>query len=128
MTERPTILLVDDEVANIEILSAALEDDYELCFAISGEEALHLARTVLPDLILLDVMMPGMDGYEVCRRLKSDPLVADVPVIFTTALGEQEAEVRGLQVGAIDYVTKPVSPSILLARVRNHLGPEADAR
>ena len=121
MTERPTIMLVDDEVANIEILNAALEDHYELCFATSGREALELARNVFPDLILLDVIMPEMDGYEVCRQLKADPLVADVPIIFTTAMGEQEAEIRGLEAGAIDYVTKPISPSILQARVRNHI-------
>jgi diguanylate cyclase (GGDEF)-like protein len=121
MTERPTIMLVDDEVSNIEILNAALEESYELCFATSGREALDLARNVMPDLILLDVMMPEMDGFEVCRRLKADPLVADVPIIFTTARGEQEAEVRGLEAGAIDYVTKPISPVILQARVRNHI-------
>jgi diguanylate cyclase (GGDEF)-like protein len=75
----------------------------------------------MPDLILLDVLMPTMDGYEVCRQLKADPLLADVPVIFTTALGDQEAEVRGLELGAIDYVAKPISPLIVQARVRNHL-------
>jgi diguanylate cyclase (GGDEF)-like protein len=121
MNQRAVILIVDDEVANIEILNAALEDDYEICFATSGEEAIRIALTTLPDLILLDVLMPGMDGYEVCRRLKEDPLIADVPIIFTTGLGSQEAEVRGLSLGAIDYVTKPISPVIVRARVRNHL-------
>jgi diguanylate cyclase (GGDEF)-like protein len=121
VTRRPLILIVDDEVANIEILNATLEDEYEICFATSGEEALNVALTVLPDLILLDVLMPGIDGYEVCRRLKEDPLVADVPVIFTTGLGDQEAEVRGLSLGAIDYVTKPISPVVVRARVRNHI-------
>jgi diguanylate cyclase (GGDEF)-like protein len=121
MTKRAIILIVDDEVSNIEILSAALEEEHEICFSTSGEEALEVARTVMPDLVLLDVLMPVMDGYEVCRQLKADPLLADVPVIFTTALGDQEAEVRGLELGAIDYVTKPVSPVIVQARVRNHL-------
>jgi diguanylate cyclase (GGDEF)-like protein len=119
--KRALILIVDDEVSNIEILNAALEDEYEICFATSGEEAIKIALAVLPDLILLDVLMPSMDGYEVCRRLKEDPLIADVPIIFTTGLGDQEAEVRGLSLGAIDYVTKPISPEIVRVRVRNHI-------
>jgi diguanylate cyclase (GGDEF)-like protein len=118
---RALILIVDDEVTNIEILNAALEDEYEICFATSGEEAIKTALAVLPDLILLDVLMPGIDGYEVCRRLKEDPLIADVPIIFTTGLDDQEAEIRGLSLGAIDYVTKPISPAIVRARVRNHI-------
>ncbi len=121
MRQRAVILVVDDEVSNIEILSAALEEEYDISFATSGTEALRVARTLLPDLILLDVLMPGMDGYEVCTILKSDPLLMDVPIIFTTALGDQDAEVRGLLMGAIDYLTKPVSPVIARARVRNHL-------
>jgi diguanylate cyclase (GGDEF)-like protein len=118
---RPLILIVDDEEANIEILNAALEEDYEICFATSGEEAIEVTLATIPDLILLDVLMPGIDGYEVCRRLKKEPLIADVPIIFTTALDDQEAEVRGLSLGAIDYVTKPISPVIVRARVRNHI-------
>ena len=121
MKARATILLVDDEVANIEVLSAALEEEYEISFATSGAEAVRLAREQLPDLILLDILMPDMDGYEVCRQIKSEPLLADVPVIFTTALGGQRDELKGLSLGAIDYVTKPVSPAIVQARVRNHL-------
>jgi diguanylate cyclase (GGDEF)-like protein len=121
MNKRSLILIVDDDVGNIEVLNAVLEDDYETCFATSGEEAIRIALEVLPDLILLDVLMPGIDGYEVCRRLKADFLVADVPVIFVTGLGDQEAEVRGLLLGAIDYVTKPISPAVVRARVRNHL-------
>jgi diguanylate cyclase (GGDEF)-like protein len=121
MSNRAVILVVDDEVSNIELLSAALEDEYEICFATSGAEALELARSVLPDLILLDVIMPGMDGYAVCLEIKADPLLADVPVIFTTALGDQEAEVKGLELGAVDYVAKPIAPVIVRARVRNHI-------
>ncbi|BCP51907.1 diguanylate cyclase response regulator [Kaistia sp. 32K] len=121
MSERPSILLVDDEVSNIEILSAVLEEDHDIYFATSGEEALAIARTALPDLILLDILMPGTDGYDVCTQIKNDPLLADVPVIFTTALGDQEAEVRGLELGAIDYIHKPISPVVVRARVRNHL-------
>ncbi|WP_439271523.1 GGDEF domain-containing response regulator [Pseudochrobactrum sp. HB0163] len=121
MTSRAVILIVDDEVSNIEIMSAVLEEDYEICFATSGEEALKVAQTVLPDLVLLDVLMPGIDGYDVCRRLKKEHLLADVPVIFTTGLNDHEAEIRGLSAGAIDYVTKPVQPVILRARVANHI-------
>jgi diguanylate cyclase (GGDEF)-like protein len=121
MSARPMILIVDDEISNIEILCAALEEEHEISFATCGAEALEIARTGLPDLILLDVVMPDMDGYEVCRQVKADPLLADVPVIFTTALGDQEAEIRGLALGAIDYVTKPISPTVVQARVRNHL-------
>lgn len=121
MPDRATVLIVDDEVSNIEIMNAVLEDHYEISFATSGEQALAVARSVLPDLILLDVLMPGLDGYEVCSRLKNDRLLADVPVIFTTGLDDQNAEVRGLSLGAIDYVTKPINPIVLLARVSNHI-------
>lgn len=121
MNERQSVLIVDDEISNIEILSAVLEDDYDIYFATSGAEALDIARANIPDLILLDVLMPGTDGYEVCSVLKADPIIGDVPVIFTTALGDREAEVRGLTLGAIDYITKPISPVAVRARVRNHL-------
>ena len=121
MNNRAVILIVDDEVTNIEIMNAVLEDTYEICFATSGEQAIEVARTVLPDLILLDVMMPGIDGYGVCERIKSERLLADVPVIFTTGLTDQEAEVRGLSLGAIDYITKPIQPVVLRARVANHI-------
>ncbi|WP_246623272.1 diguanylate cyclase [Sphingomonas colocasiae] len=121
MTRKAVVLIVDDEISNIEIMNAVLEDSYEICFATSGEQAIETARTVLPDLILLDVLMPGMDGYEVCKTLKQDRLLADVPVIFTTGLDDQDAEARGLSLGAIDYVTKPIQPIILAVRVRNHI-------
>ncbi|MES2530176.1 MAG: diguanylate cyclase [Pseudomonadota bacterium] len=121
MKERAVILIVDDEISNIEIMNAALEDDYEICFATSGEQAIEVARSVLPDLVLLDVLMPGIDGYEVCRTLKGDRLLADVPVIFTTGLDDEDAEAKGLSLGAIDYVTKPIQPMVLRARVRNHI-------
>ncbi|WP_375194348.1 diguanylate cyclase [Sphingobium sp.] len=118
---RATILIVDDEISNIEIMNAILEDDYEICFATSGKQALDAARTVQPDLVLLDVLMPDIDGFEVCRQLKADSLLADIPVIFTTGLGDTEDEMRGLSLGAIDYVTKPIQPAILRARVGNHV-------
>lgn len=118
---KATILIVDDEISNIEIMNAVLEDDYEVCFATSGQQALDTARAAQPDLVLLDVLMPGIDGFEVCRRLKADALLADIPVIFTTGLGDTEDEMRGLSLGAIDYVTKPIQPAVLRARVGNHV-------
>jgi diguanylate cyclase (GGDEF)-like protein len=121
MIKRSLILIVDDEVSNIEILSAALEETYEVCFATSAEEAYEVLRNVLPDLVLLDVLMPGTDGYAVCRHIKADALLSDIPVIFTTALGDEGAEIIGLELGAIDYIAKPISPAIVQARVRNHL-------
>jgi len=81
---KATILIVDDEISNIEIMNAVLEDDYEICFATSGQQALDIARTVQPDLILLDVLMPGIDGFEVCRQIKADIMLVDIPIIFTT--------------------------------------------
>lgn len=118
---KPTILIVDDEISNIEIMNAVLEDDYEVCFATSGQQALDVAAAAQPDLVLLDVLMPGIDGFEVCRQLKADALLADIPIIFTTGLGDTEDEMRGLSLGAIDYVTKPIQPAILRARVGNHV-------
>ncbi|MPS70150.1 diguanylate cyclase [Novosphingobium aerophilum] len=118
---KATILIVDDDVANIEIMNAVLEDDYDVCFAMSGEEAIETARTVDPDLILLDIVLPGLDGFEVCRELKVDPVLADVPIIFMTGLDDSEDEMRGLSLGAIDYVAKPIQPAILRARVSNHV-------
>lgn len=118
---KPVILIVDDEISNIEMIGAVLEDDYEICFSRSGEDALQTVHTAAPDLILLDIVMPGLNGYEVCRRLKSDPALVDVPVIFTTGLHEIEDEVRGFAVGAVDYVTKPIQPVALRSRVANHV-------
>jgi diguanylate cyclase (GGDEF)-like protein len=119
--ERATILIVDDEISNIEIMNEALGDNYEICFATSGEQALALVHQTMPDLVLLDVVMPGIQGFEVCQRLKADPVLADIPVIFTTGLGDTADEVRGLSLGAIDYVTKPIEPVILRNRVKNHV-------
>lgn len=116
------ILLVDDEPTNIQVLHGILEvDEYDFVFATDGEEALQHAIRQHPDIILLDVMMPDIDGYEVCRRLKDEPLTADIPVVFVTALNHMEDEKKGLDLGAIDYITKPISPSIVRARIRNHL-------
>mgnify|MGYP005841883809 CR=1 FL=1 len=118
---RPRLLLVDDEPANLQLLKRVLEADYRLVFARSGEEALARVRAGAPDLILLDVMMPGMSGHEVIRALKADPATAGIPVLFCTALDQDEDEALGLGLGAVDYVTKPVSPAVLKARVRTHL-------
>jgi len=118
---RQRILIVDDTPANIRILQEILGDKHEILFATSGREALDLIAQRPPDLILLDVMMPGMDGYEVCRKLKANPSTRNIPVIFITALDDEQDETRGLEVGGIDYITKPISPPIVRARVRNHL-------
>jgi diguanylate cyclase (GGDEF)-like protein len=121
LPERATILIVDDEPINIEVLAGILESDYEVVFATDGAQALELAETARPDLVLLDVVMPGMDGYEVCTRLKRNADTAGIPVIFATALGDRDAETRGLELGAVDYVTKPINPPTVRVRVRNHV-------
>ncbi|GGY46247.1 response regulator [Pseudoduganella sp. SL102] len=117
----PLILAVDDEASNLQLLRQILQDHYRLLFAKDGARALELARQEHPDLILLDVMMPGMTGHEACRTLKADPATAAIPVIFVTALSDQDDEVRGFDMGAVDYITKPVSAPIVRARVRTHL-------
>jgi len=118
---RPKILVVDDIPSNVHVLSRILKDDYDIYFATDGEKALDLVQARMPDLVLLDIMMPGMDGFEVCRRIKADPAIHDIPVIFISAKSEVEDETRGLEVGAIDFISKPISPPIVKARVRNHL-------
>ena len=121
-SERQTILVVDDTPDNIALLSTLLKDRYKVRAANNGERALAIAASQpRPDLILLDIMMPGMDGYEVCERLKIDPHTADIPVIFLTAKVQVEDEEFGLRLGAVDYITKPISPPIVLARVETHL-------
>jgi len=117
----PVILAVDDESTNLQLLRQILQDRYSLLFAKDGPRALELAAKEQPDLILLDVMMPDMTGYEVCRRLKADPATAAIPVIFVTALTDSTDEVDGFEAGAVDYITKPVSPAVVKARVRLHL-------
>jgi diguanylate cyclase (GGDEF)-like protein len=118
---RPRILIVDDHPANVRLLGQVLHDDYELYFATSGADALTRAAGGQVDLVLLDVQMPEMDGFEVCRRLKGDDATRGVPVIFVTALGEVADETRGFEVGGVDYITKPISPPVVRARVRTHL-------
>ncbi len=118
---KQTILAVDDTVTNIEVVKGVLADNYLVQAALSGEMALKIVEKRKPDLILLDIMMPEMDGYEVCEALKSNPDTKDIPVIFLTAKSQEEDETRGLSLGAVDYITKPISPPILLERVKNHL-------
>ncbi|MGQ9660177.1 MAG: diguanylate cyclase domain-containing protein [Thermochromatium sp.] len=116
------VLIVDDQPVNIHALAALLKKDYRILTATRGEKALELAaKDPAPDLILLDVMMPGMDGYEVCARLKNDEATKTIPIIFITALGEEQDEEYGLNLGAADYISKPFSPAIVRARVRNQI-------
>lgn len=119
--ERSRILIVDDEPTNLQILRQVLQEDYRLLFARDGEKALQLAATEQPNLILLDVMMPGLTGLETCRRLKADPATQAIPVIFVTALDDAADESAGFEVGAVDYIAKPISPPVVRARVKTHL-------
>ena len=120
--EQKLILVVDDTPLNISVITGALKDTYRTKVATNGKKALAIAAAEeKPDLILLDVMMPEMDGYEVCHRLKADPMTREIPVIFLTAQTEAEDETRGFQVGAVDYVHKPFSPAVVKARVHTHL-------
>jgi len=120
--KNPTILLVDDTPVNIQVLANCLKEWYQIKIATNGAKALAIATsTPHPDLILLDVMMPEMDGYEVCQNLKQNPATAQIPVLFITAMAEKRQEARGLAVGAVDYITKPFVPELVLARVKIHL-------
>lgn len=124
----PTILAVDDTPVNLSLITGLLKSHYRVKVANSGEKALRIVHSDLPpDLVLLDVMMPGLDGIEVCRRLKDDPRTRHIPVIFLTAMSKSEDERTGLEAGAVDYITKPISPPILLARVKTHLQLKAGA-
>jgi putative two-component system response regulator len=120
--KKQTILIVDDAPDNLALMGSLLKEFYKTKVALNGDKALYIAMSPEPpDLILLDVMMPGIDGYEVCRRLKENKATKDIPVIFLTAKTEVEDEQKGLELGAADYIAKPISPPIVLARVRNHL-------
>jgi putative two-component system response regulator len=122
LKERQTVLVVDDTPENLALMSELLKDRYKVKMANNGERALKLALTgTTPDIILLDIMMPVMDGYEACRRLKADRETRDIPVIFLTSRSEVEDETKGFEFGAVDYITKPISPPVLLARLNTHL-------
>jgi PleD family two-component response regulator len=128
---RPSILVVDDDATNLAVVASVLSGTSRLRLASSGERALALARSERPDLVLLDVEMPGLDGYATCDLLKAEPALADVPVIFLTGRSSPEDEFEGFARGAVDYIHKPLSPSVLAARVRTHLslkGALEDAR
>jgi putative two-component system response regulator len=118
---RPQILVVDDEATNLQMLRHVLQDDYRLVFAKDGPRAIALAHSEHPDLVLLDIMMPFMTGYEVCEALKRDAQTRHIPVIFVSALSDTDDEAKGFAVGGVDYLTKPASPAIVKARVRTHL-------
>ncbi|QLE09045.1 two-component system response regulator [Pseudoalteromonas shioyasakiensis] len=121
LSERAKILVVDDEPANLKVIREVLANDYRLSFAKSGELALQLIENEPPKLILLDIMMPDMSGFEVCKVLKANSKTAHIPVIFVTALSHEQDESEGFALGAVDYITKPISPAIVRARVKNHL-------
>ena len=118
---KPRLLVVDDQPTNIQVLYRVFADDCQVFMATSGEQALHTAREEAPDVILLDVMMPDMDGYEVCRQLKQDSATRDIPILFVTAHHEAQEEARGLACGAVDFITKPIHPAVVRARVHTHL-------
>ena len=125
MSDKPKksrVLLVDDQPENIDILANVLGEDYQVLVALNGAKALEIAgKTDSPDLILLDVMMPEMDGYEVCRRLQESEDTRGIPIIFVTAMSDVEDETKGFALGAVDFITKPLSPSIVRARVHTQL-------
>jgi len=118
---RPRVLAVDDEPTNLQVLRQVLGADYRLLFATDGTRALQIARQQQPELILLDVMMPGMDGYTVCRTLKADAATRAIPVVFVTALNDVADEAHGFDVGCVDYIAKPFSAAVVRARVKTHL-------
>lgn len=119
--DRPCILIVDDEPLNLQVLKQILQKDYRLLFARDGEKALIIAQQEKPDLILLDIMMPGITGLETCLRLKKNKVTISIPVIFVTALSDSYHESEGFDHGCVDYLTKPVNPSVVLARIKTHL-------
>lgn len=120
--DNPRILVVDDTLDNLEILSELLRPHYKVSIATNGDDALRIVLSdAPPSLVLLDIMMPGIDGYQVCRTMKENKLTRNIPIIFVTAMGEVESEEIGLNLGAVDYITKPFNPSIVLARVKTHL-------
>lgn len=121
LSKRPKILIVDDEPANIQVLGRILNDDYQTLFATSGERAIELANKQHPDLILMDIVMPGMSGFEAVEQLKKNPDTESIPVIFITSMSGDAHETLGFECQAVDYITKPAHPKIVLARVKTHL-------
>ena len=124
---RPRLLVVDDQPANVQALYQVFAADHQVFMATSGEQALQVCAARQPDLVLLDVVMPGMDGHEVCRRLKADQALQDIAVIFVTGHSDEAAEEQGLDIGAVDFISKPINPKIVRARARTHLTLKAQA-
>jgi CheY-like chemotaxis protein len=120
-TRKQTILIVDDEPGNIEILSETLGNDYEILFATSGREAMEIASRQIPDMVILDIIMPVMSGYEVLQNLKQDSTLREIPAVFITALDQEDQETQGLALGAVDYIPKPFNPAIVKLRVKTQL-------
>ena len=120
-TEKNRVLIVDDEPGNIKILSSVLAGDYSLSVATGGAQALQIADVQAPDIVLLDMVMPEMDGIQVCEALKASEKTRDIPVIFVTSMSDSANEERGLEAGAVDYISKPISPPIVKARVKIHI-------
>ena len=118
---KPVVMIVDDNPINIQILSEAFGEEYLIVFATGGREALEIVEKTLPDLVLLDIMMPEVNGYQVCSAMKADPVLKEIPVIFITAMSQQEDEISGLRLGAVDYITKPFNPVIVRLRVSTQL-------
>ncbi len=118
---KPRILVVDDQATNIQVLYQILAADYQVLMATSGAQALHLCLSKKPDLVLLDLIMPETDGYQICQHLKADVSTRDIPIIFITAQNDEAAEERGFDLGAVDFISKPVNPRIVRARVKTHL-------
>lgn len=119
--DKPRILIVDDEPANLKVMREVLGNQYRMSFAKSGAAAIALLEKELPKLILLDIMMPDMNGFEVCQIVKANPATSHIPIIFVTALSDESDEFKGFELGAVDYITKPISPAIVRARVKTHL-------
>jgi len=127
LPHKPRLLVVDDQPTNVQALYQAFSMDHQVLMATTGEQALKVCHDKQPDLVLLDVEMPGMDGYEVCKRLKADAATRDIPVIFVTGHTDEEAESRGLDVGAVDFISKPINPRIVRARARTHITLKAQS-
>ncbi|MFZ2652837.1 MAG: diguanylate cyclase [Burkholderiaceae bacterium] len=125
--ERSKLLVVDDQPVNVQALYQVFSAEHQVFMATNGEQALAMCAAKQPALVLLDVVMPGMDGHEVCRRLKADPATRDIPVIFVTAHNDETAETFGLELGAVDFISKPINPKIVRARVRTHLTLKAQS-
>jgi CheY-like chemotaxis protein len=121
MDKRFRILAVDDESVNIQLMTAALKDEYDILTALNGRDAIDLVAEHTPDLILMDVMMPDISGFEVCKTIKADERFTDIPVIFLTAMDSQDGQLQGLELGGIDYLTKPINFPLLKLRVHNHI-------